>query len=102
MSELETDYDYSEDSEYSSERSSADTEFTDNLHSSDDPEEYSEEEPDQHVRRRFYKDLSPPTRKLLKESSQAYPPERWPPILDFLFVFSSFVAAVVAAYFTIF
>jgi hypothetical protein len=31
-----------------------------------------------------------------------YAPDRWPPLLDFLFVFSSFVAAVIAAYFTLF
>ena len=31
-----------------------------------------------------------------------YSPDRWPPLLDFMFVFSSFVAAVVAAYFTLF
>lgn len=36
------------------------------------------------------------------EGPQDYPPDRWPPLLDFLFVFSSFVAAVVAAYFTLF
>lgn len=36
------------------------------------------------------------------ESPAEYRPERWPPLLDFLFVFSSFVAAVVAAYFTLF
>jgi len=43
-------------------------------------------------------------RRLIGEDEETpeYAPERWPPILDFLFVFSSFLAAVVAAYFTIF
>ncbi len=41
-------------------------------------------------------------RRKVAEGPPAYPPDRWPPLLDFLFVFSSFVAAVVAAYFTLF
>lgn len=110
MTEVDQEYDCSEESEEeSSDRSSMDTEFTDNLHSSEDddyPAQFSEEEYDEQplVRQRTYNNNNfiLPTRRILKEDSQTYPPERWPPILDFLFVFSSFVAAVVAAYFTIF
>ena len=41
------------------------------------------------------------TRALLKDSAKPnYAPERWPAYVDFLFVFSSFIAAVVAAYYT--
>jgi len=42
------------------------------------------------------------TRALLKDSAKPnYAPERWPAYVDFLFVFSSFIAAVVAAYYTL-
>lgn len=42
------------------------------------------------------------TRALLNDSATPkYAPERWPAWVDFLFVFSSFIAAVVAAYYTL-
>jgi len=114
MSELGLNSDYSDsrDSDDSCDRSSVDTVFTDNLHSSDESDvSYSDENDhsdceDVHrtggsgVRRRQLSDDLP--RKIVKEEPHTYAPERWPPLLDFLFVFSSFVAAVVAAYFTIF
>jgi len=110
MSELGHDSDYSEDPDDSCERSSVDTEFTDNLPSSDEVDSYSDDhseiELDSGGSRlrlgRLNDGLPLHRRKIVEEEAQTYAPERWPPLLDFLFVFSSFVAAVVAAYFTIF
>jgi len=94
------------------EDSSLETESTDNVRSSDEGEEsFSEEEfegeafnaLDSSLRRRPFSDGIAVRRRIEEdEEPPDYAPERWPPILDFLFVFSSFLAAVVAAYFTIF
>ena len=110
-SEVSTDYDDS------CEDSSADTEFTDNLHSSEEDEgsytdEDGEEEEDDGglepqpsaLRRRRHgtEDLIRRKPRVPDEDPPEYAPDRWPPLIDFIFVFSSFIAAVVAAYFTIF
>ena len=96
----------SEDYDDSCNDSSGETEYTDNIHSSDDEtvEESSEDESESEgMRRRMISEKNNvPIRKLLQDDPQIYAPERWPPIFDFLFVFSSFVVAVAAAYFTIF
>ena len=103
-----SDYEEScDDDDYSLE-----TESTNNIRSSDDGEEsFSEEEfegdtckaLDNSLRRRPFSDGIAVRRRIEEdEEPPDYAPERWPPILDFLFVFSSFLAAVVAAYFTIF
>ena len=100
------EYDESSEESYSGD-SSRSTDFTENLHSSDEEDDLEEDvysAPDQPVRRRrdHSAELLLPRKRIPHEDPQDYAPDRWPPILDFVFVFSSFIAAVVAAYFTIF
>jgi len=113
MSESGHHSDYSDEMDYS-EESSVDTLFTnsqpfsegdesDEQLSQSDLSQISESEPEFEVLRRRKVQLANVSKsKILHDQPQNYAPERWPPLLDFLFVFSSFVAAVVAAYFTIF
>ena len=98
------EYDESSEESYSGD-SSRSTDFTENLHSSDEEDDLEEDylAPEQPVRRRAQSaELLLPKKRIPHEDPQDYAPDRWPPILDFVFVFSSFIAAVVAAYFTIF
>ena len=102
---------------YSDDDSSANSEFTDNLHSSDDDgvsetesEDISEQNAVVRHRRTIEhsdsefecEEVIAVKRAKVKDEPQNYAPDRWPPIIDFIFVFSSFLAAAVAAYFTIF
>jgi hypothetical protein len=107
-----------DDSEYSYEDSSEDSVFTDNIHTSDDDsysDTASEGVPEQIVSIRQRRPVVDPAeivdefgevviikKTKVKDEPQNYAPDRWPPIIDFIFVFSSFFAAAVAAYFTIF
>jgi len=51
---------------------------------------------------RYSSESNSHTRALLKDTVPPdYAPERWPAYVDFLFVFSSFMAAVFAAYYTL-
>jgi len=108
MSESGHDSDYSVESGESDD-SSVETIFTDNPHSSDEGLEEvgysdidSEDDNCEDILRRRKTNVYGAKRKILEDQPQTYAPERWPPLIDFLFVFSSFVAAAVAAYFTIF
>lgn len=105
----------SDEYDYSDYDSSADSEFTDNLHSSDEESETeSEDVHEQQVavrQRRIVgntdsefecEEVIAIRNTKVKDEPQNYAPDRWPPIIDFIFVFSSFLAAAVAAYFTIF
>jgi hypothetical protein len=116
---LDDDSEYSEDdkdgSEYTdgseySRSEDDDTDYDDRLEDGEEAvdEDYSDDEEDSLggvVHRKAGKGIGGGEREklLLPLHSKAdYSPDRWPPMLDFLFVFSSFVAAVVAAYFTLF
>ena len=100
---------YEDSSQDDSEESSENTGFTDDIHSSSE-DSYSEEEEADTVpelvntlrRRSGSEEFLAEQKRIPHEEPQNYAPDRWPPIIDFLFVFSSFLAAVFAAYFTIF
>jgi hypothetical protein len=114
---VDEDYsDYSEDSEYTeSVEDSADEDYDGEHEAPPAPDDYSDVERSPGLVQRkkmaaggeptlvdsFYNEQKGRV-KPRSEAPPDYPPDRWPPLLDFLFVFSSFVAAVIAAYFTLF